>query len=192
MGALSLEHEHLTDSRLEITPSVTVHSLLEAYPELEAVLIGIAPPFEKLRNPVLRRSVAKIATLRQASSVGRVPLDELIAQLRDAVGQTQSTTHYSDHDYFCAQPAWFDADKIRLVIDEAKLSNHDEMTLGPMLRGAKNLQGGDIIELVTSFLPAPGIDVMKAKGYRVWVCSERDDLIKTYLLKPERLGSLKS
>jgi len=33
---------------IEINPSVTVHALLEAYPELEKVLIGIAPPFKKL------------------------------------------------------------------------------------------------------------------------------------------------
>ena len=174
---------------LDITPSVTVHSLLEAYPELEDVLIGIAPPFKKLRNPVLRRSIAKIATLRQASAVGRVPLDELIAQLRNAVGQPRSTEHYSDQEYFTERPAWFETERIRLSVDEAKLSNRDEMTLSPILRGAKNLQGGDIVELVTSFLPAPGIDVMKAKGYMVWVRREREDLIKTYFLKPERRGS---
>lgn len=47
---------------IEITPSVTAHELLEAYPELEDVLIGIAPPFKKLKNPLLRKSVAKMAT----------------------------------------------------------------------------------------------------------------------------------
>ena len=35
-----------------------------AYPELEEVLIGLAPPFKKLKNPLLRKSVAKIATIK--------------------------------------------------------------------------------------------------------------------------------
>jgi hypothetical protein len=30
----------MAQSNIEITPSVTVHALLEAYPELEDVLIG--------------------------------------------------------------------------------------------------------------------------------------------------------
>ena len=71
----------------EITPSVSVHALLEAYPELEEVLIGIAPLFKKLRNPLLRKSVAKVATLERASVISGVPLNELIGKLKEAVEQ---------------------------------------------------------------------------------------------------------
>jgi hypothetical protein len=34
-----------------------------------------------------------------------------------------------------------------------------------------------------TFLPAPGIEVLKSKGYSVWTQKERDDLIKSYFLK---------
>ena len=57
---------------LVIDETTKVAALLDAYPELEGVLIGIAPPFKKLRNPVLRRSVAKVASLRQAAAVTRI------------------------------------------------------------------------------------------------------------------------
>jgi hypothetical protein len=65
----------MSQSKIEINPSVTVHALLEAYPELEKVLIGIAPPFKKLKNPLLRRSVAKVATIKHIASVGGVPIN---------------------------------------------------------------------------------------------------------------------
>ena len=65
----------MEQSNVEITPSLTVHALLEAYPELEEVLIGLAPPFKKLKNPFLRRSVAKVATMKHIASVGGIPLD---------------------------------------------------------------------------------------------------------------------
>ena len=143
---------------------MTVHALLEAYPELEEVLISIAPPFKKLRNPWLRISVAKIATLKHASSVGNVPLNELISKLREAVGQPMSTKSYSDQDYFNEQPNWFSPDRITLSIDEDKVDDRDQMTLAPILSGAKNVKKGEIIELVTFFLPAPGIEVMKSRG----------------------------
>jgi hypothetical protein len=174
----------MTQSNIEITPSVTVHALLEAYPELEEVLIGIAPPFKKLRNPLLRRSVAKVATIKHISAVGDVPLDELIAQISEAVGQPVSSESYDDQEYLGGQPAWFSPDKIALSVDEDKVGDKDKMTLVIILSESKKVESGEIIELVTSFLPAPGIDILKSKGYSVWTCKESDILFKSYFLKP--------
>ncbi len=173
----------MSQSSIEINPTVTVHALLEAYPELEEVLIGIAPPFEKLKNPFLRRTVAKVATMKSIASVGGVPLDRLIALLREAVGQSGSAESYDDEDYFGEQPDWFSPDRVVLSIDENKLENKDQMTLVVILKEAKNVRKGEIIELVTSFLPAPGIDILKSKGYSVWTRKESDDVIRSYFLK---------
>ena len=56
-------------------------TLEEAFQQLEEKLIGIAPPFQKLRNPLLRKSIAKVATIKHISAVGGIPLDELINKL---------------------------------------------------------------------------------------------------------------
>ena len=53
----------MADKEVEITSQTKVAELLEHFPELEETLIAMAPPFKKLRNPVLRRSVAKVASL---------------------------------------------------------------------------------------------------------------------------------
>jgi len=45
---------------LIITPKTKVLQLIEGYPKLEDILIGYVPAFEKLQNPVLRKTVAKI------------------------------------------------------------------------------------------------------------------------------------
>ena len=173
----------MSQSNIEINPSVTVHELLEAYPELEEVLIDIAPPFKKLKNPFLRRSVAKVATLKHIASVGGIPLDELITQIREAVGQPVISESYEDQDCFGEQPDWFSPDKVALSIDEDKVEDKDKMTFVIILKEAKNIKKGEIIELVTSFLPAPGIDILKSKGYSVWTRKESDDLIRSYFLK---------
>jgi len=173
----------MTESKLEINPLVTVHELLEAYPELEDVLIGMAPPFKKLKNPFLRKSVAKVATIKHIASVAGIPLDELITKIREAVGQSASTDSYEDQDYFGEQPDWFSPDKVTLSLDEDKVEDKDKMTLVIIMEKAKEVRKGEIIELVTSFLPAPGIDILKNKGYSVWTRKEGDDLIKSYFLK---------
>jgi Domain of unknown function (DUF1858) len=173
----------MNKDKLEITPSITVHNLLKAYPELEDVLINIAPPFKKLRNPILRRSIAKVATLRQASAVGAVPLDHLVNVLREFVGQPHAQESYDDTNYYTDKPEWYDKTKIALSIDEQKDSKNDEMILGPILRGAKGLSKGEAIELKTTFLPAPGIEIMRAKGYDTWSVKQGNEMIFTYFKK---------
>lgn len=168
-----------------IEPSTKVAALLEQYPELEDVLVGLAPPFKKLKNPLLRKSVAKVASLRQAAAVGRIPIAELINTLRAAVGQDPISAEQVEDTvtYFEPQPDWFDATKIVESIDERAARDQDEMPLATLLRQAVRLQQSEIIELITDFLPAPGIDIMKKKGYRVWSRQDRPDLVRTYFSK---------
>ena len=89
-----------------IEAETKVGTLLEQYPELEDVLIGLAPPFKKLKNPFLRRSVAKVASLRQAAAVARLPVGELVNTLRKEVGQDPlaDTRIGEEHPYLTEQP----------------------------------------------------------------------------------------
>ena len=173
----------MTTGDIEITPSTIVNDLLDAYPELEETLISIAPPFKKLKNPILRKSVAKAATIKHISSVGNVPLDELINTLRKAVDQSVTDDAYEDEIYFSDKPDWFSLDKISVSINEEDLEDKNKMTLVVIHEETKKVKKGEIIELITTFLPAPGIDRLKSKGYSVWTVKEDDDLIKSYFLK---------
>ncbi len=170
---------------MNIDAKTKVGSLLDAYPDLEEVLIGIAPPFKKLRNPILRRSVAKVASLKHVAAVGRIPLDELLNKLRIAVGQepVEVTEHADAGDYFCDQPPWFDQARVVRTIDEQRDTHSDAMALPTAVKAAKSLQEREILELITTFLPAPGIDVMRNMGYLVWSREEDPRLIRTYFMK---------
>ena len=170
-------------SELEITPSTTVHEILSIYPELEEKLIDLAPPFKKLRNPALRKSVAKVATLKHIASVGNIPLTDLINKIKGKVGQSVSLEAYEDEVYFSAKPDWFSTDKISISLVEGEVGDKDKMTVVAVLKEASKLNEGEIIELITTFLPAPGIDSMKAKGYSVWTTKSDDDTIRTYFIK---------
>ena len=180
---MNTKENRMAQNNLEIVPSVTVHDLLNAYPGLEDVLINMVPPFQKLKNPILRRTIAKVATIKNIASVGGIPLDELISRLRKEVGQFETADSFEDQEYFSEQPNWFSLDKVVRSINEANLKDKDKMALTIILKEAKSVKKGEIIELVTSFLPAPGIDAMKNKGYFVWTKKEGADVIKSYFLK---------
>jgi len=169
-----------------IEPTTKVSALLDQYPELEGVLIEMAPPFKKLRNPILRRTVAKIASLRQAAAAGRLPVGELVNRLRAEVGQKPLSSEGGEEgsSYFSSQPDWFDRAKIVASIDERDAGDPDKMAVVTVLQTAARMEPTEIVELITSFVPAPGIDVMRGKGYLVWPVREADDLVRTYFSKP--------
>lgn len=52
---------------MEINLQTKVAELLGAYPQLEEQLLKLSPTFAKLKNPILRRTVAKVTSLQQAA-----------------------------------------------------------------------------------------------------------------------------
>ena len=61
-----------------ITPKTTVHTLLKEYPFLLDFLADYHPEFKKLTNPVLRRTVGRMATLDAVAAQADVPLNQLM------------------------------------------------------------------------------------------------------------------
>lgn len=169
---------------LPILPSTKVGALLDRYPQLEEILIGLAPPFRKLRNPLLRKGVAKVASLKQAAAAGGMPVGELVNKLRAAVGQEAIASEHAieSTSYFSGEPEWFAASKLVISIDE-KAADEDRMPIITVLQEATRLRPGEMLELVTTFLPAPGIEIMKRKGLRVWSVQQGPNLIRTYVSK---------
>ena len=175
----------MADDSFQITASTTVARLLDRYPELEDVLAGIAPPFKKLTDPAVRESVAKVASLGQAAAVGRVPVEELVNELRAAVGHDPLDPEAvgGAADYFGDPPRWFDRSKIVASID-GRTGGGDKVPLMALSQKATELKPAQILELTTTFLPAPGIDIIRGKGYLVWSEEDEQQLIRTYVSRP--------
>jgi hypothetical protein len=178
----------MTSEELPIEASTKVGALLDRYPELEDVLINAAAPFKKLRNPILRNSIGKVASLQQAAAVAGLPISGLLNELRAEVGQPLLPAQNDEArpSYFPPKPQWFDASKLVGSIDEQIGGDPDKMTLTRLSKAAAELNPGEMVELNTTFLPAPGIDIMKKKGFLVWSSEESPEIIKTYVAKPNK------
>lgn len=79
----------MSTAPLTITPKTTIHSLLKEYPFLLDFLAGYHPEFKKLTNPVLRRTVGRMATLDTVAEMGNVPLNVLT---QDIAGEVERQT----------------------------------------------------------------------------------------------------
>ena len=167
---------------LIITPKTKVLQLIETYPQLEDVLIGFVPAFEKLKNPVLRKTVAKIATLQQAASIGNVKVEDLINRLRQAVGQ-DLYTESANSTYVVTKPDWFADHKITKELDAKVMLAQGEHPVNQVIADLNQLEKGTIYKLIAPFLPAPLIDKALSLDVKHWVVKENDESYLIYFYK---------
>lgn len=169
--------------KLIITPKTKVYELLQAYPELEDTLVEMAPVFKKLKNPVLRRTIARVTTLQQAAQVGEIPVHKLVNTLRQKVGQDRLEGLAAGTEGQAEKPSWLKEEKIFKQLDARPIIEQGGHPLGDVLTDIRDLAPGDIYELITPFLPAPLIERVVDQGFDTWSNKEAEDRIRTYFLK---------
>ncbi len=159
----------MTEKKLIISPKTKIGELLETYPQLENVLISLSPVFEKLKNPILRKTVARVATIQQVSVVGGIPVEQIVNRLRSEVGQ--SAEDIQDNalaDQAGGKPSWLDETIITLKYDASPVINSGGSPMSEVLQKSNSLKPGEILELQTPFIPAPVLDMLKAKNFLTW------------------------
>ncbi len=166
----------------EITLQTTIAELLNDYEGMKDILIGINPKFKKLNNPILRRTLAKVATVKQAAFVGSMDPLELLNALRKAVGQSQIDERIEKVSEPSSElPSWYEEPKA--VLNANDLLAEDKNPLAEVVITFKKLKTGDIIELHADFWPEPLIEELEKKGYLV-ACQKVDEkLFKTFIKK---------
>ena len=160
-------------SGMILSPKTKVAELLEAYPQLEEALVHLVPAFEKLKNPVLRRTVARITTLQQAAAIGGVKVEELINHLRRAVGQ-DSLVDEGATAYCTDRPTWFADAHVVAGLDARPMLAAGEQPVNQVIADLNALGQGDIYRLVAPFMPAPLVDKATSLGVSHWITQEGD------------------
>lgn len=169
---------------LAITPETKVGELLDAYPEVEKQLVEWVPAFSKLKNPILRRTVAKVATLDQAAKVGGIGVQELVRRLRQATGQPEPEVApfaIAGQPAQAGPPSWLDESCVRWTIDADTMLETGEHPIGKVRQCVANSKPGEIVKLTSSFRPAPLIDNFVRTGAAVYLTESEPGRYATYI-----------
>ena len=166
-----------------IGPETRVAQLLEAHPEAEEILITIAPQFKALKNPVLRRTVAKVATLEQAAKVAGIQVRELVLKLRQELGvEGGGEIVEEDGTVSLEAPAWVSLDA-GADIDGGGLLDAGETPIGRASAALAEMDSGEVLVISAPFQPAPLIDSLRAKGHEVYAREESDATWRVWIRK---------
>jgi len=172
------------NQKLIITPKTRVGELLDFYPELEPVLMELSPAFKKLQNPVLRKTVAKVATLQQAASLGNIPVTEVINTLRTEVGQQLFEGADSGDEINYEKPGWFDPGKVSVTFNASPLIDSGQNPMQEVFGHLEKINAGEIFLLTTPFVPAPIIELISKRGYVHYCIASNEGQCSTYFIIP--------
>ncbi|MCC6264733.1 MAG: DUF1858 domain-containing protein [Bryobacterales bacterium] len=186
---------------LSITPQTKVGELLDAYPGIEDTLIEWVPAFRKLKNPILRRTVAKVATLDQAARIGGVSTRELVLKLRVATGQSGESPDLDgdsgdastprganaapeDPGAHLAAPAWVESNRLHSVLDAETLLAGGDHPLGRTQAILAQMTREETLRIDSTFRPAPLIDLFRNQGLLVYHRETEPGRHQTWLARP--------
>jgi len=165
---------------MEITSKSKLFDVLEAYPALEAQIINIAPPFQNLKNPVLRRTVGKIATLEKVAQISGMDAGKLVNTLRRAVGQSELGAEAAgsfavEIPSFADDPAWI-AGEPQFSLNGMEMLQRGEVPLGRVNELLGQIEPGRFILLVTNFEPTPILEAMQKQNRKIFHKIHPNDL----------------
>ena len=168
---------------MDITTNTNINKLLKAYPELEEFLMKLNPKYKKLKNPILRRTIANIATLKQVAMIGGYEPIELVNILRGEVGQeplnaSQSNTKKESQ----TKPEWIEANP-KVIVDANELLELEKNPLAEVSKELKGLSDGEILMIKSDFLPQPLIDKFEEEGFEIFSQKIDEDKYQTYIKK---------
>jgi hypothetical protein len=167
-----------------ITPDTKIGALLEEHPELEEVFLSLSPAFAKLRNPILRKTIGKVATLRQVAQIGDLPLADLINRLRRETGEEAGykETHPATVEA-SEMPSWVDDSAVAMTYDARSDLAAGMHPVQRVMQDLSALAEGKLYILITPFVPIPLIEMAAQKGYAGWTKEEAKGVLKTYFRK---------
>ena len=167
---------------MEITLNTKIYDLLKEYPFMEDKLIEINPKYKKLKNPILKRTLTKIASIKQAALVGGMDPVDLLNWIRKELNQPPLKAKEAKTESKPKKiPDWVNL-KPKVEIDGNKILDDGKNPLAEINKLLKKLEKDDIVLLKTDFFPSPLIDELKKRGYEIFNKSE-DKIYLTFIKK---------
>jgi hypothetical protein len=168
---------------LIITPDTKILDMITVYPQLEEKLIELAPVFIKLKSPFLRKTVARVTTIRQASVVGGLSLSDLIVSLRKEINQDSAGDFTEQNSEDTLMPEWINTYNKKAEYDAILDINAGMHPLPKVIAETAALEAGEYYLLITNFIPKPLIDTLAARGFDIYTGKLDDIRFGTYIRK---------
>ncbi len=173
---------------LQIDKDTKISKIIAYDSQVIEIIASINPLFTKLRNPMLRKVLARRVSVRTAAKVGGVSTRFFLQRLSDngyAVDFTGLDDEKTKSDNIATN-----------VLNHMENNKIVELDVRPILAGGvdpfekiqetlKTLKSDESLLLINTFEPIPLLNILKTKGYNYRVERPSDQEVHTYLFKDE-------
>lgn len=186
---------------MKVTPDMTVKEALKINEHMLEAFVWLAPEFERLRNPALRKLMAGRVNVEQAARIGGIPLTEALYVLNLAAGEdervlTLELTNLNPDCFKCPEenpqrlkPRELlnlrDTDPLVHFVDVMPQARRAEDPQPAILRELNALSSAEEVLLVRHpFDPIPLRDLLTRRGYASWAEERRPHEWYIYFFRP--------
>lgn len=185
---------------MKVSGEMKIKDVLMINEGMIGAFVWLAPEFERLKNPTLRRLMSGRVTVSQAARVGHVPLSEALYVLNLAAGEDVQQLHHeleqmpaSAYQYAPDNPprkprelsGLDDTDpRVRFVdVMPQAMCSHDPRPA--IMHGLTELRTWDEVLLVRHpFDPIPLRDLFARRGFASWAEERRPSEWYIYFYRP--------
>lgn len=167
-----------------VTPDMTVKEALKINEHMLEAFVWLAPEFERLRNPALRKLMAGRVNVEQAARIAGIPLTEALYVLNLAAGEEEGVlmrelTNLNPESFECREENLprkprellnlTDTDPLVHFVDVMPEAERAEDPQPAILRELNALCSAEEVLLVRHpFDPIPLRDLLTRRGYASW------------------------
>lgn len=185
---------------MKITGNTKVKDVL-AYDEDKMIrtLMWLAPEFERLQYPKLRRAMAGRVSVSQAARIARVPLTEILYALNLAIGVDEAELaaelrlfQSDDFTYRDTNPPIkpIEIAKIKddahnvIFLDLLKYADDRQDPMPAIIKGLVRLKDDGVLLLRHPFDPIPLRDMFARRGFESWAEERKPGTWHIYFFRP--------
>ncbi len=77
---------------MDLNAKTKIDDLLKEYPFLVDFLINRSPEFKNLKNSIMRKTIGKVATLKQVAAIGKIELEEFMKEIAREIREKTNET----------------------------------------------------------------------------------------------------
>jgi TusA-related sulfurtransferase len=143
---------------------------MRRWPKLLEVFLEASPAFQRLKNPLLRRTMPRLVTVAQAARIGGLEPEELVARLNRALGVEAAPKgggEGAESLLGTPPPAWLSA-PVGFHLDVRPVLEAGGEPFQRIMAAAKEVEPGKRLVLEVLFEPVPLYRVLARQGFLAW------------------------
>ncbi len=172
---------------MKINDQTKISELIKADKASIDAIAGVAKPFHRLKNPILRKIMASRVTIAEAAKMGGCQVTDIVLALIP-LGFEYEKAEPAQTETGGQRPGWLTAAADNVIwYDVRPIIESGTDPLKEILGKFKEVAPGDVLCIINSFVPTPLIRLLEQqKADASYVETISDSEFHTYFLKKQK------